>query len=79
MIINYNTVKEGLPKIMARRKEANHTDMCTFGDGYMTAFFMYFLKGDTEALGVFKDIEGVTAEMGNNINWSDFQSANMPN
>lgn len=79
MIINFNTVKKGLPKVMARRKEADHTDMCTFGDGYVTAFFMYFLKGDTEALGVFKDIDGVPAEMGNNNNWSDFQSANMPN
>ena len=38
---------------MARRTGADHGDMLTFADGYMTAWFMWKLQGDTDAAGAF--------------------------
>lgn len=49
----YDAVPEAVPKVMARRSEADHGDMLYIADGYMTAWFMWRLKGDEEAAKVF--------------------------
>ena len=42
--------------------------MLYYGDGYVTAWFMYWLKGDTEA---GKAFWGDNAEILSNANWQD--------
>ena len=37
------------PKVMARRKEAEHGQMLYSADGYATSWFMWKLQGDTNA------------------------------
>lgn len=49
----YDTVPDTVTKIMARRKDADHGDMLSYADGYMTAWFMWQLNGDAEAAGAF--------------------------
>lgn len=57
--------------VMARRKDADHEQMTTMADGYLTAWFLYTLKGDAEAAGVFT---GENAEIKqNSANWQDVQ------
>ena len=49
----YNNISDGVPKIIARRKDTDHGDMLPYADGYMTAWFMYHLQGDEEAGAAF--------------------------
>jgi hypothetical protein len=49
----FNAVPDNVTKIMARRTGADHPDMLTFADGYMTAWFMWQLQGDAEASEAF--------------------------
>lgn len=64
----YNDIPENTIKLMARRKNIDHGDMLYYGDGYMTAWFMWLLKGDEEASKAFI---GSDAEILNNKNWQD--------
>lgn len=63
---------EGVDKVIARRTDADHGDMLYTADGYMTAWFMYWLKGD-EAAG--KAFFGENAELLSNPNWQDVRAA----
>ncbi|MGN0597364.1 MAG: hypothetical protein ACI4J1_08580 [Ruminiclostridium sp.] len=63
---NFAAISDNSEKIMARRINADHGDMLAQADGYMTAWFMYWLKGDEEAGRVFF---GDNAEILNNSNW----------
>ncbi|MGM9683298.1 MAG: alpha/beta hydrolase [Eubacteriales bacterium] len=45
----YNRIADSTTKIMARRNDADHGDMLYFADGYVTAWFMYWLQGDEAA------------------------------
>ncbi len=67
---NYNAISNDVTKVMARRVDAEHGDMLSFADGYMTAWFNYFLKDDEEA---GKAFFGENAEILNNSNWKDIQ------
>ncbi len=58
---------------MARRKGADHEDIPKVADSYLTAWFLYTLKGDKEAEKVFK---GDNPELFNNANWIDVDSKN---
>ena len=49
----YDDVPDAVTKIMARRNDADHGDMLSFADGYMTAWFMWQLQGDEEAAKAF--------------------------
>jgi len=40
----YNTIPDGVDQVIARRVNADHSDMLRNADGYMTAWFMYWLK-----------------------------------
>lgn len=67
---NYAAISEQVEKIMARRVNTDHGDMLPYADGYMTAWFMYQLKGDSDAAKVFV---GDDAEILSNANWQDVQ------
>ena len=66
----YHTMSQDTTKICARIKGAEHEDMLTLTDGYMTAWFLYYLQGDEEAGTVFF---GDNAEILKNANWQDVQ------
>lgn len=67
---NYTAISDDVPKVMAREKDKDHGDMLRFADGYMTAWFAHFLKGDTDAGSAFF---GENAELPENPNWQDVQ------
>lgn len=66
----YNNISDSVSKIIARRKDTDHGDMLPYADGYMTAWFMYYLQGNQEAGEVFF---GDNAEILHNANWQDVQ------
>ena len=49
----YDTLPDTITKIKARRNDANHGDMLSFADGYMTAWFMWQLCDDEKASEAF--------------------------
>lgn len=61
----YDAVPDSVIKVMARRTNAEHGDMLSFADGYMTAWFMWQLQGDQEAAKAFigADAEILTNEL----------------
>lgn len=67
---NYEEASSCGMKVMARRADADHGDMLYYGDGYMTAWFLYHLCGDAEAGTVFL---GEAAEIKDNPLWQDVQ------
>lgn len=72
---NYDKVKEGVACCYARRKNVDHTDMVQYGDGYMIAWFCYFLLGDKFAARAFS---GNNPEIVNNEkNWKDVNIKNI--
>ncbi|WFR60946.1 alpha/beta hydrolase [Paenibacillus amylolyticus] len=67
---NYEDIPDTVTKIMARRINTDHSDMLTHADGYMTAWFMYWLKDEVRAGNVFF---GDDAEILTNANWQDVE------
>lgn len=65
---NFDAISHSIPKVMAREKNMEHGDMLRYADGYMTAWFMYYLKGYADAGTAFF---GENAELPNNPNWQD--------
>ncbi|MGN1002798.1 MAG: alpha/beta hydrolase [Oscillospiraceae bacterium] len=65
---NYGAIPEQVPKLYARRADTDHGDMLARADGYMTAWFLYWLRDDQEAAQVFL---GPEAEILTNPNWQD--------
>lgn len=70
MIENYNAIPDTVDKIMAREVGKDHGDMLRYADGYMTAWFVYYLKGDIQAGEAFF---GNNAEILSNKNWQDIK------
>jgi len=66
----YDAVSDDVDKVIARQTGKDHGDMLRSADGYMTAWFMYYLKGDTEA---GKAFFGENAEILSNENWQDIK------
>ena len=64
----YDSIASDVPKVLARRTQGDHGEMLYCGDGYVTAWFMYWLKGNDEAGKVFF---GEEAEILSNENWQD--------
>ena len=60
--------KLGGPKAMALRTGTGHGEMLYSGDGYVTAWLMYWLRGDREAGAAFF---GPEAELLHNPMWQD--------
>lgn len=67
----YDSIPDSIPKIMARRIDAEHGDMLSFADGYMTAWFMWQLQDDAEAAKAFI---GNNAELLHNEIYQDQRS-----
>ncbi|WNS45165.1 alpha/beta hydrolase [Paenibacillus sp. MMS20-IR301] len=65
---NYSIIPDTVTKVMARRVNTDHSDMLNHADGYMTAWFMYWLKDDLQAGTAFF---GNDAEILTNANWQD--------
>ena len=66
----YSLIPNTTPKLRARRTGADHAEMLPWGDGYMTAWFMYWLQGDQEAGEAFV---GEGAEILSNPCWQDLE------
>lgn len=64
----YDAIPESDSKVIARMVGKDHGDMLRSADGYMTAWFMYWLQGDMEAGDAFF---GIQAEISNNSNYQD--------
>ena len=60
----------GVDKVMARRNDADHGQMLYYADGYVTAWFMYYLQGENSANAFFGD----NAEMKSNSLYQDFMA-----
>ena len=60
----YNKIDGEVTKVVARRLDSDHGKMLTYGDGYMTAWFLWHLKGDNEAKAAF-------TELASNNKWAD--------
>lgn len=60
----YNQIDNNVTKVVARRLGADHGKMQKYGEGYMTAWFLWQLKGDNEAKAAF-------AEIATNAQWAD--------
>lgn len=71
---NFTALNDDIPAMIARRKDTDHGEMLANADGYMTAWFMYFLKDDMEAQTIFY---GDSAEISQNENWQDIQKQNL--
>ena len=67
----YNNISSGTPKVMARRNDVDHGQMLYYADGYVTAWFMWHLRGDEEATKAFV---GDHAELMGNSLYQDQQS-----
>lgn len=66
----YDNVTANVDKVLARRNDADHGQMLYFADGYVTAWFLYYLQGDAEAGGAFF---GENAEIMKNPIYQDQQ------
>ena len=66
----FDAIPGTTPKVIARLTGKDHGDIPHSADGYMTAWFMYWLQGDEEAGKVFF---GESAEIKANGNWQDVQ------
>lgn len=71
LIENYHAIPDTVDKVMAREIGKDHGDMLRYADGYMTAWFMYYLKGDAQAGEAFF---GNNAEILSNANWQDIKT-----
>ncbi len=66
----YHSITDDVAKVLARRNDCDHGEMLYYADGYVTAWFMYYLKGDTEA---GKAFFGENAEINSNSLYQDVQ------
>lgn len=65
---NFTLLPDDIQKVIARKTGVDHGDSHLQCDGYMTAWFMYWLQGDAEAGRAFF---GDNAEIVANPNWRD--------
>ena len=66
----YSLIPDEVPKLRARRAGADHAEMLPWPDGYMTAWFCYWLQGDEAAGRAFL---GPDAEIAKNHLWQDLE------
>lgn len=66
----YNNMSADTVKLRARATGAEHEEMLERTDGYMTAWMLYWLRGDEEA---GKAFFGENADILTNSNWQDIE------
>lgn len=69
---NYEGISDIVPKVMAREVGQDHGGMLRYADGYMTAWFMYWLNDDQSAGSAFF---GDNAEILTNQGWQDVRTS----
>ena len=69
-LLGINASLDDATKIHTRINGAEHEDMLTLTDGYMTAWMLYQLYDDAEAAKVFV---GDDAEITSNTKWQDIK------
>ena len=69
---NYDQIPSNVPKVMGRLTGKDHGDMLRYADGYMTAWFMFWLKDDNQANAFF----GENPEILTNSRWQDVRTNN---
>lgn len=67
---NYSLLPETVDKVIARKKNVDHGDSYKQFDGYMTAWFMYYLQNDNKAGTAFTK----TGELSANDLYQDIQT-----
>lgn len=67
---NYDLLPDTTNKIIARKKNVDHGNSYTEFDGYMTAWFMYYLQDNQEAGKVFSE----NGELSNNKLYQDVKT-----
>lgn len=67
---NYSLLPDSIDKIYARKTNTDHGNSYTNFDGYMTAWFMYYLQNDNEAGKAFT----TNGELANNSLYQDVKS-----
>ena len=67
----FDAMDDSTPKVIARLTGKDHGDIPHSADGYMTAWFMYWLQGDEETGQAFF---GENAEIRTNENWQDVKT-----
>ncbi len=67
---NYSLLSNDIDKVYARKKNTDHGDSYKQFDGYMTAWFMAYLKDDKDAKQVFT----VDGELSKNSLYQDVKS-----
>ncbi|MFQ9667739.1 MAG: chlorophyllase/cutinase-like alpha/beta fold protein [Thomasclavelia spiroformis] len=67
---NYNLLPKTVDKVIARKKNVDHGDSYKQFDGYMTAWFMYYLQDDNKAGTAFTK----TGELSTNNLYQDIQT-----
>ena len=70
LVENYDGITADVFKLRARVTGAEHQDMLHLTDGYMTAWMLYHLQGDTEAASIFV---GENADILTNNAWQDIE------
>lgn len=65
-------IPDSTTKVIARQKDKDHGDILRSADGYMTAWFMYHLKGEKAAY----FFGGSDSEILSNKNWQDVKVGN---
>lgn len=70
LVENYEGITADVFKLRARVTGAEHQDMLHLTDGYMTAWMLYHLQGDTEAASAFV---GENADILTNNGWQDVE------
>lgn len=66
----YHNISDDVTKVIARRNDCDHGEMLYYADGYVTAWFMYYLQDDIEAGNAFF---GENAEISSNSLYQDVQ------
>lgn len=69
---NYSLLPETADKVITRKKNVDHGDSYKQFDGYMTAWFIYYLQGNAEA---GKAFFGENAEIASNSLYQDVQAS----
>ena len=66
----FDNIPDVVAMFLARRHDCDHGEMLYYADGYVTAWFMYYLRGDAEA---GKAFFGENAEINSNPLYQDVQ------
>ena len=71
LMLLYSQIPDSVDKVLAFRNDGDHSESLYHMDGYVTAWFMYYLQNDQGAAGAFM---GESAEIRSNAFYQDIES-----